>query len=109
MDIAHLIEEVESLGNLEKRALESYMVILFLHLLKIEYQPTMRCKSWENSVENAKFRIKKLIRENPSFKNKIPGFIPDAYFSAKLEASSETGLDTKSFPAECPWTSKFFL
>lgn len=109
LDIAHLIEEIESLGNSEMRALESYMMMLFLHLLKIEYQPAMRCKLWENSVENAKFRIKKLIKENPSLKSKIAEFIPDAYFSAKLGASSETGLDTKAFPAKCPWEPKNIL
>src|SRR5205085_7862178 len=54
LDIDHLIEEIESLGNSEKNAIESHMIVLFVHLLKIKYQPAMRCKSWDNSVENAK-------------------------------------------------------
>ncbi len=103
LDIIHMIEEIESLGNSEKNAIESYMIVLFMHLLKIEYQPTMRCKSWENSVENAKFRIRRLVEKNPSLKKKVSEFIDDAYFSARLEASSETGLDTESFPESCPW------
>ncbi len=109
LDISHLIEELESLGNSEKRALESHLIILFLHLLKIDHQPTMRCKSWENSVENARFRINKLIKENPSLKRKLADFLPDAYFSARLEASSETGLDVEEFPTECPWNIKDIL
>ena len=104
LDITHLIEEIESLGNSEKNALESYMTVLFLHMLKMKYQPVMRCNSWENSVENAKFRIKRLIQKNPSLKNSVPEFLPDAYYSARLQASSETGLNKNTFPKECPWT-----
>lgn len=104
LDIGHMIEEIESLGNSEKNAIESHMIILFLHLLKIKYQPTMYCKSWENSAENAKFRIKRLVEKNPSLRTKVSEFLTDAYFSARLQASSETGLDTKDFPKKCPWT-----
>ena len=104
LDIGHMIEEIESLGNSEKNAIESHLIILLLHLLKIKYQPTMYCKSWENSVENAKFRIKRLVEKNPSLRTKVSEFLADAYFSARLQASSETGLETKLFPKKCPWT-----
>lgn len=103
LDIVHIIEEIESLGNSEKNAIENHMIILFIHLLKMKYQPTMRCKSWENSVENARFRIKRLIEKNPSLKKKMREFVEDAYFSARLQASSETGLDTSNFPSSVPW------
>jgi Domain of unknown function DUF29 len=36
-------------------------------------------------------------------KKKVSEFIDDAYFSARLEASSETGLDPEIFPKSCPW------
>jgi hypothetical protein len=45
LDIINLIEELESLGNSERSAIESHLTILFVHLLKIEYQPVMNCKS----------------------------------------------------------------
>ena len=64
----------------------------------------MRYKSWDNSVENAKFRIKRIVERNPSLRTKVKEFFPDAYFSAKLQASSETGLEVESFPVLCPWT-----
>lgn len=105
LDIDNLIEEIESLGNSERNAIESYMIVLFIHLLKMEFQPAMRCNSWENSIENAKFRIKRLVKKNPSLNKEVSEVIPDAYYSAKLQASSETGLDKKTFPEECPWTS----
>lgn len=103
LDTRYLIEEMESLGNSEKNAIESHLIILFLHLLKIAYQPAMRCNSWNNSVENAKFRITRLVEKNPSLKTKVSEFFPDAYFSARLQASSETGLNASDFPEVCPW------
>lgn len=103
LDIENLIEELKSLGNSEKRALESYLVVLFLHLLKIEFQPQKRSRSWENSIKNAKFQIKKLLTENPSLKRKLPELIKDAYFTARLNASSETDLDEETFPEKCPF------
>ncbi len=103
LDISNLIEEIESLGNSERNAIESYLIVLFVHMLKSQCQPAMNCKSWENSIENAKFRIKRLVQKNPSLKKCVADYIADAYFSARLQASSETGLDKKAFPDECPW------
>ena len=109
LDRQHLMMEIESLGNSEKRALESHIANLFLHLLKIEYQPSKHSKSWDNSVKNAKFQILKLLKENPSLKSKLPLLAKDAYFSARLAASSETGLDEENFPASAPWEIKNLL
>src|SRR5438045_1058572 len=84
LDIRHLIEEIESLGNSEKRALESHISNLFLHLLKIEHQPSMRSKSWDNSVKNATFQIKKILKSNPSLRTKLKELSRDAYYVARL-------------------------
>lgn len=106
LDIQHLMVEIESLGNSEKRALESYLIILLMHLLKIEFQPTNHSKSWDLSVKNSRFRIARILQQNPSLKTKLPVLFKDAYYSARLEAAQETGLDENLFPEECPWTIK---
>lgn len=103
LDIRHLIEEIESLGNSEKRALESYLIVLLMHLLKIEYQPTKHSRSWELSIKNSRFRVIKTLKQSPSLKSKLPEIFKDAYFTARLEAAQETGLDEDTFPEECPW------
>lgn len=109
LDVRHLIEEIESLGNSEKRALESHISNLFLHLLKIKHQPSMRSKSWDNSVKNATFQIKKILKANPSLGSKFKELSRDAYYVARLNASSETGLDESVFPKICPWEIAEFL
>lgn len=103
LDIDHLIEEIESLGRSEKRALESYLSNLLLHLLKIQYQPNKRTKSWDLSVKNSRHKIHVLLKENPSLKRYLPSILSEAYFTARLNAISETGLDESEFPEDCPW------
>ncbi len=109
LDINHLVEEIEALGNSEQRVLESYLVILLMHLLKIKYQPAKHTKSWDNSVKNAQFRAEKLLKKNPSLKSYLPEIFKDAYYLARLDAASETGLDEKDFPNKCPWIPKEFF
>ncbi|MEN8236161.1 MAG: DUF29 domain-containing protein [Pseudomonadota bacterium] len=109
LDITHLIEEMDSLGRSEKRSLESHISILFMHLLKIKYQPEKHTRSWDNSVKNSIFQSQKILKENPSLKPKLDSISKDAYYSARLNASSETGLRESTFPKKCQWDIKKLL
>lgn len=104
VDLTNLIEEIESLGISEKRRLESFLKILLLHLLKCKYQPTRHSKSWDLSIKNSSRQFLRTLKENPSLKPKLKEILEDAYFSARLEAAQETGLDEETFPENCPWT-----
>ncbi len=44
------------------------------------------------------------LRENPSLKAALLGFIEDVYPSAIVAAANETGLDDGKFPADCPYS-----
>ena len=103
LDIEHLAEEIETLSNSDKRALESYLTILLVHLLKIEYQAQKRTRSWDLSIKHSKHKVNKILKANPSFRRLLPEFLKEAYFSARLEAAYETGLEEKTFPKKCPW------
>jgi hypothetical protein len=46
VDLANLIEEIESVGRSEKLALASNLQIVLMHLLKYKYQPEKRSNSW---------------------------------------------------------------
>lgn len=109
LDIDHLIEEIESLGRSEKRAIESYLANLILHLLKIKFQPSKHTKTWDLSVRNSRHKIGVLLEENPSLKRYLPNILNEAYFTARLSAIVETGLDEDLFPEKCEWTLKEIL
>ena len=103
LDMDHLIEEIESLGNSPRNKLESHLTILLMHLLKIQYQPDYHTKSWDLSIKNAKFHVRKTINKNPSLKSELEEIYNDAYYLARLDASKETSIHEKTFPKECPW------
>ena len=45
LDVPHLIEELEDMGKSERRALESCLSALLMHLLKWMHQPSPRCEA----------------------------------------------------------------
>ncbi|MDO9169263.1 MAG: DUF29 domain-containing protein [Methylobacter sp.] len=104
IDIKNLIEEVESMGRSEKRSLESRMIVLITHLLKWQYQPVRRGKSWELTIKAQRVSCLDVLEDNPSLKSKLDELFFKAYYRAKLEAAKETGLDEDDFPEESPYT-----
>jgi len=105
IDIENLAEEIESMGRSEKKELESFLKILFLHLLKWKHQKDYQGKkSWLRSIIEHRKRAKKQINNNPSLKSYLSEISIDAYGIAVVEASQETGLDPDIFPDEMPFT-----
>jgi hypothetical protein len=56
LDVDHLVEELEDMGN-NKPELASRFIILIAHLLKWEYQPERRGRSWERSIDEQRSQI----------------------------------------------------
>ena len=109
LDIEHLVEELESMGKSELRALESRLVVLLTHLLKWQYQPQQRNKSWQRTLIEQRKRIDRLLRDSPSLNSKLAELIPDAYDSALRWAADETGMDETDFPQACQYSTAEIL
>ena len=103
-DIENIAEEIESMGRAEKRELVSRLTVLFLHLLKWRFQPSLRGPSWRATIRVQRRDLARLLDDNPSLKSALAGVIADAYGDAVIEAEAETGLAEQTFPAVCPWT-----
>ncbi len=104
LDVPNLVEEIESFGRQERRELENRLGILLGHLLKWEFQPDNRSKSWFATIREKRFRVKKLLKESPSLRPYLPEALTDAYQSALSLAVRETSLSYKAFPEECPYS-----
>ena len=103
-DIENIAEEIESMGRSEKRELVSRLHVLLLHLLKWQYQPTLRGTSWGLNIANTRYRLEEHIDDNPSLKSQLDQAMRNAYRRAVNDAGVETGLATSTFPAACPFT-----
>ncbi|MGA2580232.1 MAG: DUF29 domain-containing protein [Bryobacteraceae bacterium] len=111
IDLTEVAEEIEDLGKSERRAFESALSQLFLHKLKWDYQPNLRGRSWEVSIQKQIRILRKILRENPSFAPLLeqPDFIAEIYGDAVLDAMAETGLEASTFPAACPYDATAIL
>ena len=90
------------MGRSERDQIESRLENLILRLLKWKYQPEWQCGSWRGSIFEARHRIARLIKENPSLRSYPGECLPGAWSFAREKALLETGL--YRLPDACPWT-----
>ncbi len=101
VDWQNIVEEIEDMGRSEKRQLESRLEILIIHLLKWQFQPSLRSRSWQLTIKEQRLRLEKLLEKNPSLQPHLTVAIEDVYPLATISAERETGLS--SFPETCPY------
>lgn len=106
LDRDNLIEELESMGRSEKRAIESNLRVLLMHLLKYQYQANHRFNSWLATIQEHRIRINKEFKASPSLKRYFEQIFEETYQDARKLASLETGLSLEHFPVNCPFTSE---
>ncbi len=104
VDWENVIEEIESLGRSEKRALRSQVTRIIMHLLKWDYQQSRRSNSWRGSIVEGRIQIKELLQDSPSLKPYLGDVLTKCYQDAVGWASAETRLPIETFPVECPYS-----
>ena len=106
LDAGELIEELDSLARRDRRSLRSHLENLFAHLLKWEFQPDKRSRSWSASIRNSCDRIGDLLQDSPSLREVLDPEGEDmatAYVRALRRAADETEMPLSKFPGQCPW------
>ena len=104
LDIPNLVEEIETLGRQERRELVNRLGILVGHLLKWQFQPQQRSKSWTATIIEQRQEVQELIADNPSLKSYLVEAMNKAYQKSVLLVAKETPLSLDDLPAQCPYT-----
>ena len=104
-DIDNIAEEIATLGRSEKRELVNRLSVLLMHLLKWQFQPDKRSRSWEFSIKDQRRMLASHLRDNPSLKYQLLESIAEAYGSAAGRAGLETGLPDDAFPPHCQYST----
>lgn len=104
LDWDNLLETLEDMGKSSRRALENRLEVLFMHLLKWQFQPENQSHSWKASIIEQRRKLAKLLKENPSLKRKLLDTVPEIYEDARILASKETNLPLSMFPGHMPFT-----
>ncbi|OIQ69253.1 hypothetical protein GALL_491500 [mine drainage metagenome] len=92
------------MGKSEKRELVSRLTVLLAHMLKWRFQPVLRGKSWNLTIEEQRNQLADHLADNPSLKSSFGEAVVSAYRNAILRAARETGLERTEFPVVCPWS-----
>jgi hypothetical protein len=106
LDIENLVEELEALGRSEQREFGRYLQVLMMHLLKCQYQPERRTKSWDATLSNCRNKIHDCLEDTPSLQPFLqdPTWVEKYYRRACRDAIQETEEPPEIFPEGCPYT-----
>jgi hypothetical protein len=99
VNMEDLIEEIEDMGASERNELENRLAVLLAHLLKWQYQPERRGRSWQATIKEQRHRIALRLRKSASLKPTLEETLNDIYPSAVQRAVRETDKDEDTFPA----------
>lgn len=109
LDIENLIEEITSLGERDKREVRSRLVVLLMHLLKWQYQPARRSRSWRQTINSQRTELELLFDDSPSLRRIADESFNRCYELARKRAADETSLALSVFPDACPWACENVL
>ena len=102
VDLENLIEEVESLGKSQRKAVDNFLTRLLEHLLKRCYVVLPDCyRGWEIEIRNFRKELKKEFKYSPSLQRFMIEILEECYREA-LEAMKEDYPDS-NFPDVCPF------
>jgi hypothetical protein len=101
IDWENLIEEIESLGKSDKRAILSCLTRLCEHLLKVIYWETERetcLRVWTREISNFRLEIKAILKDSPSLKNYLQAEFLTAYANGRKLFLDASGLNADTVP-----------
>lgn len=98
IDFSNLLKELIWMSKKEKKELRNRLKILMGHMLKWDYQPEYRGRSWCLTIKEQRKEIQYIIDESPSLKSKILDYMKGEFENAVEFAMDETRLKRDDFP-----------
>ena len=109
LDLLNLIEEIESLGKQQRQELRNRLSVLMGHLLKWEYQPQQRSRSWLATIRVQRRDTLRLLKDSPSLKSYLEDAYLETYENGRDLAMGETDLPEETFPVKCHYSLQEIL
>lgn len=84
LDVEHLAEEVEDLGGSQRRAVQSHLRLIALHLLKLEFHPARENRPhWTGEIAAFRDSLAVDLKDSPSLRARCDELYPDAWPRAR--------------------------
>ena len=105
VDLANVIEEIETLGRPEAAALEAAYRLIRLHQLKRILRPERAAsRSWTNAIVRERLNATRVLQDDPGLKPRTAALFARAYADARKEATAETRVALREVPTIPPFT-----
>ena len=102
LDWDNLAEEIEGVAGSERKEIRSRLRVLCMHLLKWQYQPERRSRSWRTTIDSQRDDLDDVLEHSPSLRPYAGEALLRAYGRGRKKAIDQTGVER--IPEACPWT-----
>ena len=107
LDWSHVAEEIRDMGISQRKALQSHLTVLVIHLLKLRYSRAGDPRrKWRHECDNARQEIADEMERSPSLKRHQDEALAKAWRDGRRKATyqTETHGEDPSLPMDCPFT-----
>jgi len=102
LDWENLAEEIESLGESDRRELRSQITRILRHLLKLEVSPAAEPRAvWRATIREARSEIEGVLDDSPSLRDEAMALITKQIRAAAELAADDLGRHSE--PAGAVW------
>lgn len=109
LDAENLAEEIESVGQRDRREVADRIEDLLAGLLKWSVQPGHRCGNWRSGIKQQRQELERVLDDSPSLRRDLKEELPELYSDARDRVAEELGLLKSPFPEFCPFTPEQVL
>jgi uncharacterized protein DUF29 len=107
LDLEHLIEEVDDLGDALKRSVRNRLRTIMEHLLKLQHSPAQDPRSaWRATVRTQRIRLRDGLKA--SIRREVGSELAELYADARALAEGALRdhgeLAAAALPATCPYS-----
>lgn len=103
LDLENLSEYLTNMAQRDRREVKSRLALLIAHLLKWEFQPEKRTRSWQSTVVTQRQELVELAGRGVLHAY-AESILSEAYANAIEQVTAETALPATTFPAVCRYS-----
>jgi hypothetical protein len=109
LDVENIISELGYQVRKDKNEVASRLRGLMAHLLKYQFQPQRRSRSWLGTINSHRQGILDILKDMPSLRAQIDEYVAHNYPKAVRAAVLDTHMPASAFPHENPYTTDQLL
>jgi len=109
LDAENLAEEIESVGQRDRREVADRIEDLLVGLLKWSAQPGHRCGNWRSGIKQQRQELERVLDDSPSLRQDLKKELPEIYSNARYRVAEQLGFLKSPFPEFCPFTPEQVL